>query len=270
MANENEPADAGSDDAALLKEVLNNPPTESEVDPPRREVEPPAPPPPPEENIPPARLREEADARRAAERERDDFRRRLDDMLNRQPQPKPEPPKRSDMFEAPSAFVQEEVRPLLDPVQERINSLTEHYSLQNAVTRHGDEKVGAARKALESAMGSRDSEAWSIYNRAMSSIDPYGEIMRWHTSQEVISTVGNDLGAYRQKLLDEALKDPEFQKKVFEAARGTAASTGNNVSRPVVPKLPSIGKVGAAASTADNAEENMSDEELFHAATRRR
>jgi hypothetical protein len=103
----------------------------------------------------------------------------------------------------------------------------------------------------------------------MASIDPYGEIMRWHTGREVLSTVGADLNAFRQKLLDEAVKDPEFQKKVFDAARGQAASNGSTVNRPVVPKLPSIGKVGAAAPSSD-ADDNMSDEELFHAATRRR
>jgi hypothetical protein len=258
MAEPNEPAPP--DDVALFNEATS--PVEQPETPPE-----PKPPEPPEPAIPAGRLREEADARRTAERERDELRRRLDDVYARQ-QPKPETPKRSDMFEAPSAFVQEEVKPLLNPVQERINAVTEHYSLQHALTRYGDEKVGAARKALESAMGSRDSEAWGVYNRAMASIDPYGEIMRWHTSKEVISTVGTDLSAYRQKLLDEAIKDPEFQKKVFDAARGQAASTGNNVSRPVAPKLPSIGKVGAA-QTSDT-DDNLSDEELFQAATRRR
>lgn len=264
MANEQNPADAGPNDAALFNEAVTNEPVEqpSEPEPPK-----PAEPPPPEPAVPAGRLREEADARRAAERERDDYKRRLDEHYSRQP--KPEPPKRSDLFEAPSAFVQEEVKPLLDPVQQQIGAIREHYSLQNALARHGDEKVSAARKALESAMGARDSDAWSTYNRAMASIDPYGEIMRWHTGKEVISTVGTDLNAYRQKLLDEAIKDPEFQKRVFEAARGQAASNGSAVNRPVVPKLPSIGKVGAAApSTSDD--DNLSDEELFQAATRRR
>lgn len=271
MANENEPAPAGTDDAALFNEVVTNDRVEHPIEP--------AKPAPAEQAtqqqeaaVPSGRFREEAEARRKAESERDDLRRRLDEAYSRQAPPpnKTEPPKRSDMFEAPSAFVQEEVKPLLDPVTQQVSAIREHYSLQNAITRHGDEKVSAARKALESAMGARDSDAWSAYNRAMNSIDPYGEIMRWHTGKEVLSTVGPDLDAYRQKLLDEALKDPEFQKKVFDAARGQAASNGSAVNRPVVPKLPSIGKVGATTSEATSAEDNMSDEELFHAATRRR
>ena len=267
MGNEQNPADAGPNDAALFDETVSTPPVEQPIEPER-----PAPPeqPPPEPAIPPGRLREETEARRTAERERDEYRRRIDELYARQnPPPKTEPPKRSDMFEAPSAFVQEEVKPMLDPVQARVNEITEHYSLQHALTRHGDEKVRAARTALESAMGSRDSEAWSVYNRAMSSIDPYGVIMNWHSSKEVLSTVGTDLGAFRQKILDEALKDPEYQKRVFDAARGTAASNGNSINRPVVPKIPSIGKVGAAAPSSDD-DANLSDEELFHSATRRR
>lgn len=266
MANENDPALAGADDTVLFNETVTTPPVEQphEPEPPK----PPEPPPPPEPAVPAGRLREEADARRTAERERDELRRRLDEFHARQ-QPKQEAPKRSDMFEAPSAFVREEVQPLLDPVQQQVAAIREHFSLRDAIREHGNEKVSGARKALESAMGARDSDAWSTYNRAMASIDPYGEIMRWHLGKEVMSTVGTDLNAFRQKLLDEAVKDPEFQKKVFDAARGQAASNGSAVNRPVVPKLPSIGKVGAAAPSQET-EDNMSDEELFHAATRRR
>jgi hypothetical protein len=266
MAEPNDPAEAGTDDVALFNEAttgpIETPDQPATPEPPKQE------PAAPDPMVPSGRLREETEARRALERERDDLRRRLDDFM-RPPQPKTEPPKRSDLFEAPSAFVQEEVRPLLDPVQSRIDAITEHYSLQNAISRHGDEKVRSAYKALESAMGARDSEAWSIYNRARTSIDPYGEIVRWHTSKEVISTVGGDLKAYREKLADEFLTDPEFQKRAYEKWRGQAASSGNNVSRPVVPKTISIGKVGTAAASSDT-DENLSEEELFQAATRRR
>lgn len=265
--DENDLAPPVPDDLTLFTEVTSSPPAEiRQDDPPAPPPAPEPPAPPPEANIPAARLREEADARRQAERERDEFRRQLDAFTRQQP-PKPEAPKRSDMFEQPSAFVQEEVKPLLDPVQQRISQITEHYSLQSAMRDHGPEKVDVARKALESAMGSRDPDAWGAYNRAMASIDPYGEIMKWHTGREIVSTVGNDLGAYRQKILDEAMKDPEFQKRVFEAARGTASADGRSVARPAVPKLPSIGKVGAATSSTANQQEDMSDEELFRAAT---
>ncbi len=255
-----------SDDSALLNEVLTTPPDGDQPEQPEPQQPPPQ---APEPAVPAGRLREEAEGRRAAERERDEYRRQIDQLLLRQqPPPRQEPAKRSDLFEAPSAFVQEEVKPLLDPVQQRISNITEHYSLQNALRVHGNDKVLEARKALERAMGARDSEAWSVYNRAMASIDPYGEILNWHVGKQVISTVGSDLGAYRQKIADELLKDPEFQKKVFEAARGQAQSNGANVNRPVVPKLPSIGKVGAAA--IPEGDDNASDDELFQSATRRR
>jgi hypothetical protein len=268
MANENEPAPAGTDDAALFNDAVTNPPVEHPIEPePPKPAEPPA----PEPAVPAGRLREEADARRAAERERDEWRRRFDEQFARQPPPpKVEPPKRSDLFEKPSDFVREEVTPMLDPVQQRINEQNEYWSRQHNIMRYGDDKVQAAYTALQTAIRGGDAEAFEHYNnRIMKSIDPYGEIMRWHASREVMTTVGPDLNAYRQKLLDEALKDPEFQKRAFEHWRGQAASNGNTVNRPVVPKLPSIGKVGAAAPSTET-EENLSDEELFHAATRRR
>lgn len=267
MANENEPAVAGTDDAALFNETVTNPPVEQPIEPPKP-AEPPAPEP---AAVPAGRLREEADARRAAERERDEWRRRFDEQFARQPPPpKAEAPKRSDLFEKPSDFVQEEIRPLLDPVQQQVAEQNEYWSRQHAIMRHGDEKVLAAYGALQTAIRGGDPEAFAHYNnRIMKSIDPYGEIMRWHAAREVMTTVGGDLNAYRQKLLDDALKDPEFQKRAYEQWRGQATANGNAVNRPVVPKLPSIGKVGAAAP-AQEADDNMSDEELFHAATRRR
>ena len=262
------PADAGLNDAALFDETVANPPLETPIEPePPKPVEPS---PPPEPAIPAGRLREEADARRAAERERDEYRRRYDDAVARQqPPPKAEPPKRSDLFEAPSAFVQEEVRPLIDPVQDKINAVNEQWSFRFAISEHGREKVIAAREAMGSGMGSRDPDAWAAYNRAMASLDPYGEIMRWHSGREVVSTVGNDLPAFLKSHEEKLLKDPEFQKRAYEQWRGQAASNGNIVNRPVAPKLPSIGKVGSAAPSND-ADDNMSDEELFHATTRRR
>jgi hypothetical protein len=258
-------APSAADDTALLGDVLTSPLKDSEITP--QDDSAPKPPIAPEPTVPAGRLREEAERARKAEGERDDLRRRMDEFMLRQAPPqKPEPPKRSDVFEAPSAFVQEEVKPLLDPLANQVRQVTEHYSQKFAHSVYGEEKVNAAYKALDSAMGARDPEAWSVYNRAMSSIDPYGEIMKWHNSKEIISTVGPDVAAYRQKILDEALKDPEFQKKVFEAARGQAQSNNNTVNR-VVPKIPSIGKVGAAQ--IPEADDNASDDELFQATTRR-
>lgn len=216
--------------------------------------------------IPPSRLREEADARRAAERRADEFERRLAAM-----QPKPEPKPRSDVFENPSSFVQEEVRPLIDPVTQEIGQLREFYSQRDAVREHGAEKVKAAYDAMDQALRSGDPDAQATYQRARKSLDPFGDIVKWHQKATVFSEIGNDVEAYRQRIIEDALKNPDIQKRALEAARLTASQSGNVVTtpaRPAVSSLPSLNKVGAVA--LPEGQDEVSDAELFTKTTSRK
>lgn len=116
-------------------------------------------------------------------------------------------------------------------------------------------------------MARNDQGAWAAYNRAMASHDPYGVIVRWHADGETLRSIGGDLNAYRTRILDEAMKDPEFQKRVFDAAKGQASATNNNVARPVkssVASSPSLGNIGAGGGDEQITE--PSDAELFRAA----
>lgn len=275
-------ADAPDDNAlfndattSTLAKFENPEPTPKEADPPKPVIvqgDPPKPgdPPPKEADapVPAGRLREESEARRRAERERDELRARLDVFARPQP-PAKEPPKPTDLFENPKGFVQEEVKPLLEQMRADFQSQREAMSLDFAIQRHGDDKVGAARQALEQGMQRGDANAWAAYNRAMQSHDPYGIIFRWHQDGEALRTIGGDITKYRQSVLDEAMKDPEFQKRVFEAAKGQAASAGNHTqrapSKPLVSSSPSLGNIGAGGT--DDTIIEPSDEQLFRAAT---
>lgn len=220
--------------------------------------------PPKEEALVPAhRLREESEARRQAER-------RLDELLARQTQQQPpqQQPQGPDFLENPSEFVKQQFTPYLEQIRNDLQMQREGMSLDWAIRSHGNEKVFAARQALEQGLARGDSSAKDTYVRAMQSHDPYGVITRWHNEGEVLRTTGGDLNAYRQRVLDEALKDPDHQKKVFEAARGQATVTGNSVARPVTPQPssgPSLGDIGAGGFNEEYVE--PSDQELFRAAT---
>lgn len=225
---------------------------------------------PPREDgpVPSGRFREESEARRRAERERDELQTRLI-MLERQAPRQPEKvePQAVDVWENPKGFVQQELKPFLEQIQADLRTQREGMSLDWAIRSHGDEKVGSARQALEQGMSRGDQNAWNTYNRAMQSHDPYGVIVRWHNDGEVLRSTGGDLNAYRTRILEEALKDPEYQKRVFEAAKGHATATGNSVARPVkssVASSPSLGDIGAGGGDAEVIE--PSDEQLFRAA----
>jgi hypothetical protein len=212
--------------------------------------------------VPAGRLREEAEARRRAERERDDLLRQLA-MARQPPQPQQPPPKPPDVFENPSGFVQNEVKPLIDQFKQEMQLQREAYSMDMAAQRFGPETVAHSRQALEHFMKNGDPMAWATYNRAMQSHDPYGVIAGWYQERSLLHEVGGDLNGYRQRILEEAMKNPDFQRQVIEASKGGA----QHVARPAtssVPKIPSLGSVGAGGGETDLQE--PSDDQLFRAA----
>lgn len=228
----------------------------------------PEPQPKPDDNapVPPGRLREEADARRRAERERDDLQRRLDAVMTQprqQPQP---PPQQVDLFDNPSRFVQQEMRPYMEQINAYVEAQFEQMSKVNAVGRFGAEKVDAAYQALALGMQRGDPEVERAYKHIMASPDRYGAIVQWHQRGEIYRAVGGDLEAYNQRVREEALNDPEYRKRVIESMKGQAQASGNNVARPVtVASSPSLGNVGATGGDPQLIE--PSDIEYFRAAT---
>jgi hypothetical protein len=224
--------------------------------------------------VPSGRFREESEARRRAERERDDLRAQLAAFARVAPpqqQAPQQPPQKIDIFDNPQGYVRGEIReemlPVLEQIRADFQNQREAMSLNWALDKHGEETVSASRQALEAGMSRGDPNAWNTYNRAMQSHDPYGVIVRWHREGETLRTIGGDLEAYRKRVLEEALADPEYRKRAIEAAKGQAT----NVHRPagsVTPPVtasPSLGNVGAAGGDEQLIEPD--DMTLFRAAT---
>ena len=222
--------------------------------------------PPADAPVPAGRLREESDARRRAERERDDLLRQLA-AARQPPQQQQPPPKAPDVFDNPSGFVQNEVRPYLEQMAQQMRMQTEAFSEQFATSAYGREKVNAAKQALTEGMHRGDPEIARVWKAAMDSQHPYDVITRWHLNNETMREVGGDLSAYKQRILEEAMRNPDHQRQVIEAHRN--APNVQHVARPVtsspVPKIPSLGNVGAGGGETDLQE--PSDEQLFRAVT---
>lgn len=214
----------------------------------------------PERGPPAWRLKEEADARRSAEQRAAHLEQQLQQYHRQQEQNKPAP----DIFENPGAFVDQGVRTAVDPIKQEIGQLREFYSRREATREHGQEKVQAAYDWIAQGMQSRDPERMAIYNRAMNSFDPFGEIVNSHAKHSLFEQIGTDPNAYVEKQLDERLKDPAFAAKMLERIRGVtqARPSANTTQLP-----PSLNRVSSAAPRSDDGEDN-SEEGLFRQATR--
>jgi len=218
--------------------------------------------------IPPARLREESEARRAAERRAAELEGQLAAFRSQQ-QPKPPTVDPVDrVLSDPTKFIREEAQSLVDPFDQRMSQLTEFYSRRDAVREHGREKVSEAFQALDQAASAGDPDAIATVSRVKKSLDPFGDIVRWHLNAATLAETKGDLTAYRKRVLEEAMNDPEHVRKVVEASRQSAQRAGNTVAVPAVKAPPSLNKVGSAALPENM--EDVSDADLFASTTRRK
>lgn len=206
--------------------------------------------------VPSWRLREVAEARRAAEAKADAEAKRnatlelqlrqLSDRLAGLEKPKEQ-------------TKQEEIDPLIDPqgfakriessFNQRLTEIQLNNNLALAHVRHGEKFEKAYEALLQSAQtGNRQ-----LVSQLTSQPNPGEAIVKWYSDQETLREVGGDPASYKQKLLDEALKNPEFLAKAIEAAKVSAGgqSKPNNVTQ--LP--PSLSRVaGSAATEAVNGE----------------
>jgi hypothetical protein len=207
--------------------------------------------------IPSYRLKQEADARRQLEtdlaNERADkaaLRQRLEALERPAPkvdQPKAEEP---DPLLDPKAyreFIREETR--LEILNDRREA-----SLANAHKTYKaefEEAYATAQKQVDPALKAR----------MQASRDPGETLIEWHREQKAKAEVGTDLAAYKQRLRDEALKDPEFRKSAMEAWKAEAQPQVNG--RPRVELPPSLNGASRSNALLRPGNDDLSDEQLF-------
>ena len=164
------------------------------------------------EAVPAWRLREESEARRRLEQEVADLRAQRTQGAQKAPPPP------TVLFENPTQFVQEQFAPMMRQIQENAQRDRETMSQNFAIMQHGRETVFAAKTALEQGIRMGDPTTKAVLDAAIGSPDPYGVITNWHKEREAIKAMGGgDLEAFKQKLLDEALNNPDYRKRVVEA-----------------------------------------------------
>lgn len=174
--------------------------------------------------VPSGRLREEREQREAAERRFAEAQAQWQRELQaiRSQLPKAEQPKAPDVFENPDGFLQHGVQQAVDPIKSEIGQLREFYSRKEAIREHGMEKVQAAYNWLAEGMQQRDPVRSAVYQRAMQSMDPFGEIVSEHQKNSLFSQIGSDPNAWFGKTLEERLaSDPKFAAEIMQKIQGS-------------------------------------------------
>lgn len=212
--------------------------------------------------VPSWRLREVAEERRALQAERDKLTSELAQM-------RAEIAGLKKPAEQPKL---ETIDPLLDPegfskrlqdgFEAKLREVTLNNNLALAHVRHG-EKFEKAYNALiaEAQAGNRQ-----IVPHLTGQPNPGEAIVKWYSDRETLKEVGSDPAAYKNKLLEDALKDPSFLAKAIEAAKSSAG--GQQRPNNITQLPPSLSRTPGASKNIDPTDTDDSDRAVFEYAFR--
>ena len=217
--------------------------------------------------VPSSRHREEADARRAAEARLAQIEaqnRILMEMVQRN-QPAQQAPHQQtsvdpldSLLNDPNAYLGKQ----LEPIREETARLREFYSQREAVREHGQEKVVEAYQALDAAINSGAMNRDAVMSSLRQSMDPYGDIVKWHAQHSIVSDPAAYEARIREKIKADILAEMQAQQQQPNAQQQPPAN--------VVKIPPSLNRATSAASNTQGVAKPMNDRELFNTVTARR
>lgn len=224
-----------------------------------------------EGKIPSYRLREQTEAKRAAEEraallekslmETQMQLRQLAQMQQQtfQPQAKPQeqPP---EFWENPDAYLQHHISPIKSEFEKQIREFKLSYSKESAIARYGEDAVREADKAIQERVNAGDRVD---AERILNSHNPFAALVEWHKKEQAIAKVGPDPEAWFKSEFEKRLNDPAEQAEILKRIQATAQ--GATRSAPVTQIPPSLSKVGGGASQPMSA----SDADIFNQAISR-
>lgn len=222
-------------------------------------------------------LREERGKRQSIEAERDQYKTNFEaisarlENLNGQitaltrtaprQQEQPKAIERPDPIVDPDGYA----RSVRDEVEAGIISRNVEETFRDAHEEHGN-KFEAAYQALTSLDRNSPSDR-ALVQRISKSANPGRALMRWHTQQEAVREIG-DPSKFRERVRNELLEDPEFEKAVVAKVRERANGGNNQQRRPVnnITRLPSLNSSGSGSGRQSRSASDDDDSDAAVAA----
>lgn len=158
-----------------------------------------------------------SDVERKLSEQNQAWERRFNQMLEAvkpQQQPQPAP----DFFADPDAAMNHRLEPLQQRFEKTISGLALRASRAEALAEYGKEAVADLERAIGEAIAANDPEVFKLRQDMLASDHPVGVAMEWHNRRRVLSEVGTDPAAYREKLKAEILAELQQTQQPATAA----------------------------------------------------
>jgi hypothetical protein len=187
-----------------------------------------------------------------------------------QPQQQPDP------FMHPDKFADSRIQAAVAPIISQMQAIVANNNLSAARAIHGQELADRAYQEFDKAL-----PQMSPYEAAqvMQAQNPFVAAVEWHRRREILQQVGDDPNAYRERLLQEALTDPDFLARAREVisarmegrqpqqqpqqALPPRNEAGQFVAAPPARKLlPSVNRAGSGQQAMSAAPVALDDMEL--------
>jgi hypothetical protein len=205
--------------------------------------------------IPLTELLNEREKRQSESRRAQQLQQELETLRQQLQPPKQQQPI-PDQFANPdqyNEYWQSQVNQLRQENEAQLRQFKAETSLEKAHEKYGD----VFEKAYESLMQTAEQGNRGPAQAVANSNNPGKALVDWYQTQQVIAQVGTDPAAYRAKVTEELLSDPQFLAKAIEKARGVASTAPTQIKLP-----PSLNKATSAARSDDTSD--MSDRALYH------
>ena len=206
------------------------------------------------------------DRAQAAERERDEYRRRVEERDRREQQA--EQARRQqvpDMITQPQqyhAYLMQQFEQRLQAERETARAGVVDISMRMQHRQHGDTFV----QAYQSLQSEYQRGNTQLRNWVVNSPDPGEALMTWWADVSARQEIGNDFAGFKQRYREQLKADPAFRKEFADFIRGQTQQAqqaqanrgGNGVvrNRPGLRSIPSLTRATGAADSDDRAEES--------------
>lgn len=212
-------------------------------------------------------LRELKEAREAAREQREMNARLMAQFEAMRPQNReapqaPQRPKEFFDYEDPFQAIEQKIVEQVSPVVSQLREMQVYNARLTAQNTLGNEVVNEAEEAFNNAARTGQIDPVE-HARINNSPNPFAAAVEWHKRQQVLRTVGNDLGAYEKSFRERLKSDPAFMAEVLATARAQATGLAPVVNAKPQTSLPSVSRMGAAAPIGRADSDDIDDAALF-------